>query len=166
LYLTARVNTQRTTVNEAEIREVLQQIAKFKPTNSMHPVFAIQRTTNGLPTETGVAFSIDGNKGSLVVGQFSGADEQLQSKLQQLLAGRARFPESLRIETSRELSKTVNGRAASFTISEGEGEESHTSYRRILGKFRGEQGNAILILNAHRDALTDEQISDFVDSIK
>ena len=108
-------------------------------------------------------------RGILVVGQMHLKMlpySQQQSQLKEFVEKIA--PELKMIDLSEQSTRTldIRGVPSQFEIGLGEDRASTTKYRQVTGKFRGKLDDAVLILQCEDGFLTDQEIEDFLNSIK
>jgi hypothetical protein len=108
-------------------------------------------------------------RGILIVGQmhlkmfpFS----QQQSQLRDFMEKTA--PELKMIDLSEHTTRTleIRGVPTQFEIGVGEDRASTTLYRQVTGNFRGKLDEAVLILQCEEGFITEQEIDDFLNSIK
>ncbi len=114
-------------------------------------------------------FAHQQGRGVLVLGQFHwklASNVEPQSPLQDFTQKLA--PELKKIELDQRESRTlsIRGRPAEFQIGRGEDLASTTRWCQVIGRFQGKEDHVILILQCEDGFLTDEEIDDFVKSIK
>ena len=108
-------------------------------------------------------------RGILLVGQMHikmMPSSQQQSQLKEFMEKIA--PELKMIDLSEHSTRTleIRGVPSQFEIGLGEDRGSTTKYRQVTGKFRGKLDDAVLILQCEEGFLTDQEIDDFLNSIK
>lgn len=108
-------------------------------------------------------------RGVLVVGQlhnkwmaYPRQYTQLQDIVEKLVPGLRK------LELTQQESRTllIRGVPATFQVGQGEDLASTTRCRQVLGQFRGKLNDAVLILEVEEDFMTDEEVQNFLDSIK
>lgn len=101
---------------------------------------------------------------------------QLQSKLLPVPDQAARTLElvqqnvlelrKIAIEERESRTLTIRNLPATFELVRGEDRASTTKYRQIIGSFRGKVDDVVLILQYEDGFLTDQEVDDFLKSIK
>lgn len=108
-------------------------------------------------------------RGHLVVAQLQPKLIPISDKrkqLEQLVDQYSLELKKIKVEDPKTRVLTVNGLPAEFQIGAGEDRASTTKYRQVIGHFRGKKGDAILILQFEDDLLTDQDVDDFLKSIR
>ena len=108
-------------------------------------------------------------RGTLVIGQLHSKlmpYVQQQAQLQDFMEKIA--PELKKIDVNKSETRTlvIRGVPSQFQIGLGEDLASTTKYRQITGHFRGKMDDSVLILQCEEGFFTDQEINDFLNSIK
>lgn len=72
----------------------------------------------------------------------------------------------IKIDDERVTATTVRGLPGEFQVGSGEDRASTTKYRQVIGRFRGKVDDALLILQFEDEILSDQEIDDFIKSIR
>ena len=108
-------------------------------------------------------------RGILIVGQihlkmlpYSQQQSQVKDFMEKI------SPELKMIELDEHASRTlvIRGVPSQFESGLGEDRASTTKYRQVTGNFRGKLDNAVLILQCEEGFITEQEIDDFLNSIK
>ena len=108
-------------------------------------------------------------RGALVVAQMHWKSEppkNVPDFAQQFIDLFAQELKRLDLSETEKKTFTIRESPAEFEIGRGEDRATVTKYRQVTGKFRGKAGDASLILQAEDGYLSDEQIEQFLKSIK
>jgi hypothetical protein len=113
-------------------------------------------------------FNQSQGRGVLIIGQMynkwaPGAD--LHPQLQEFMERLAPDLRKIDAKESETRTRTINVSPAKFEIARGEDRATTTRYRRVIGRFKGKIGNALVILECEDEFLTEQEIDDFVNSI-
>ena len=108
-------------------------------------------------------------RGILIVGQLHSKLMpyiQQQAQLQDFLEKIA--PELKMIDLNDHTTRTlvIRGVPSQFETGLGEDRASTTKYRQVTGHFRGKLDNAVLILQCEEGFISEQEIDDFLNSIK
>ena len=108
-------------------------------------------------------------RGILIVGQLHSKLMpyiQQQAQLQDFIEKIA--PELKMIDLNDHTTRTlvIRGVPSQFETGLGEDRASTTKYREVTGHFRGKLDNAVLILQCEEGFITEQEIDDFLNSIK
>ena len=121
-----------------------------------------------LPIRAIATFEQEKGRGVLVLGQmnsdlwsFKGHQEFADEFI-----GRSSDLKSIELSSRRTIRKKIRDRPAKFEIGRGEDRASTTKYCQVTGHFRGKSDDAMVVLQCEDELLTDEQIDEFVNSIK
>jgi len=156
----------------AEVRERAGEIAKVDVPAEITPLFAFK-----MPTVFDVARFSNGESGAdVIIAQRGATFEQLPKAdfaLQvetQLAAQSAQTPghplEPVSIDpaTTRQITPTVRGAAATFDLSEGS--KRGADFWAVNGEFTGANGTVWLRMDLPKDQFTEEQIVDLLEGIQ
>ena len=108
-------------------------------------------------------------RGILIVGQmhlktfpYSQQQSQLQDFMEKI------SPELKMIDLNEHVTRTlvIRGVPSQFDIGLGEDRASTTKYRQVTGKFRGKLDDSVLILQCEEGFFTEQEIDDFLNSIR
>ena len=91
---------------------------------------------------------------------------QQQAQLQDFIEKIA--PELKMIDLNDHTTRTlvIRGVPSQFETGLGEDRASTTKYRQVTGHFRGKLDNAVLILQCEEGFISEQEIDDFLNSIK
>ena len=108
-------------------------------------------------------------RGILIVGQLHSKlmpYVQQQAQLQDFMEKIA--PELKMIDLNDHATRTlvIRGVPSQFETGLGEDRASTSKYRQVTGHFRGKLDNAVLILQCEEGFITEQEIDDFLNSIK
>jgi hypothetical protein len=108
-------------------------------------------------------------RGVLVVGQLHSKlmpYSQQQAQLQDIMEKIAPELKKLDVNESETRTLVIRGIPSQFQIGLGEDRASTTKYRQVTGHFRGKLDDSVLILQCEEGFLTEQEIDDFLNSIK
>lgn len=108
-------------------------------------------------------------RGLLIVGELKldlPKHQNQDSQIREVIERNSPELKKINLDHRETRTLTVRGLPAVFEIGSGESHASTTRYRQVIGHFRGKSDDAILILQCEEDVLSDEQIDQFLKSIK
>ena len=159
----------------AVVRQVADSITAIDVPEGFEPKFSVNMR---VPTTNQVLFtcSVFGEQqeqGTLILAQFnsevaSGDDpEALHEQLKEFQPYRdANQQEEIEITKTEEREYTVRGQPARFMISQGKGQKTGKEYVRVLGKFPGKEGPALLALLEEADQYDEAALVKMLESIR
>lgn len=90
---------------------------------------------------------------------------EMPNQLQEFVEKLAPDLKKLDLIESETRTSTINGVSAKFEIGRGEDRATTRRYRRVIGRFKGKLDNSIVILECEEEFLSDQEITDFINSI-
>jgi hypothetical protein len=155
----------------AKVREATEEIVKIKIPESLEPkaVFDLRVPFRGDRIMTWVSYEGASADNHLVLGQFGrplANIEDFESHMKQSMRESGRDDrEDLDISESETIDTRIHDQDAQFKIAKGKGRRSNKEFWEATGQFRGDGGQAILLLRLASDDFTKEQVLEIINSM-
>jgi hypothetical protein len=114
-------------------------------------------------------FVQDNGRGNLVVAQMSSqpfAAATDRNQIKQTVENMSPELKTLKVDHSRKKAMTIRSLPAEFQIQTGEDVASTTRLLEVTGTFRGKSDDAFLVLQCEEGILSDQEIEQFLQSIR
>ena len=108
-------------------------------------------------------------RGVLIIGQLHSIPKPNSDQLSQLKGFMEQIaPELKKIDLNEQENRTlvIRGIPSQFEIGTGEDRASTTKFRQVTGTFRGKLDDSVLIFQCEERFITEQEIDDFLNSIK
>lgn len=164
---TLLLSPQKTETAEAAIR-VAAQITDLNVPSGFQGKLGVTMDNVAVKFELAKFIQQQG-RGNLTIAQLQSVGQAFagkQNPLRQMVENLSPELKTLKVDQSRAETMTIRNLPAVFKIEVGEDVASTTRWLEISGVFRGKRDDALLILQCEDGILTDQDIEQFLKSIK